>query len=185
MSSHPNEMDLALLASGDVGRIQRFSLDRHLRNCSECSQKVEQFENLRANFILPEPADLSWNRLASEMRANIRLGLEAGECVRRTPTSVAWGLGLAAAFAGVLVLASAGVFLRERPPVLQGSVGQAPVVQTTAAGIELRTGSTSLTLLNREGAVASQTVSAQGEVRSRSIDGETGAVTINNVYLVQ
>jgi hypothetical protein len=38
-------------------------------------------------------------------------------------------------------------------------------------------------LLNGNGAVADQTVNAQGEIRSRYIDGDTGAVTINNVYL--
>jgi hypothetical protein len=31
--------------------------------------------------------------------------------------------------------------------------------------------------------VASQTVSAGGEIRARYVDGDTGAVTINNVSL--
>jgi hypothetical protein len=38
-------------------------------------------------------------------------------------------------------------------------------------------------LLNRPGVVASQTVSAGGEIRARYVDGDTGAVTINNVSL--
>lgn len=185
MTTHPAETDLALLAGGDMGWMERFSLNRHLRGCHECREKVEEFEQFREDCALPEPSNLNWNRLASEMRANIRLGLEAGECVRRTQTRAAWRLGLAAAFACVLVLAGAGIFMRDKRPAQQGSVVQTPVVQTTATGIELRTGSNSLTLLNREGATASQTVSAQGAVRSRYIDGETGAVTIYNVYLVE
>jgi hypothetical protein len=39
--------------------------------------------------ILPELAatpEISWNRLAAEMKANIRLGLAAGECVRTLQT---------------------------------------------------------------------------------------------------
>ena len=38
-------------------------------------------------------------------------------------------------------------------------------------------------LLNQEGSVVSHTVSAQGAIRARNIDGNTGSVTINNVYL--
>ncbi len=189
MSMHPNEADLALFAGGDTGFIQRFTLKRHVRACNECREKVAQFEDLRENFVLSEPFDLNWNRLASEMRANIRLGLEAGECVRRTQTRRAWRVGLAAAFVCVLVLAGASVFMRDSRPSAQNAAVQAtaqsPVVQTTATGVELRTGPNSLTLLNRGGATASHTVSAQGAVRSRYIDGETGSVTINNVYLVE
>jgi Cu/Ag efflux protein CusF len=58
-----------------------------------------------------------------------------------------------------------------------------PVLQSTGAGIELRTGSSSMMLLHRPGAVANQTVSAAGEIRVRYVDSETGAVTINNVSL--
>ena len=38
-----------------------------------------------------------------------------------------------------------------------------------------------MTLLNRNGSVADQTVSAQGEIGARYVHG--GSVTINNVYL--
>jgi hypothetical protein len=42
-----------------------------------------------------------------------------------------------------------------------------------------------LIFLNHEGSRADQTVSAQGEIRARYVDGETGSVTITNVYLEQ
>ena len=53
----------------------------------------------------------------------------------------------------------------------------------TESGLEIRTGANSLTLLNHHGNAANQTVSAQGDIGARYIDGETGSVTINNVYL--
>jgi hypothetical protein len=59
----------------------------------------------------------------------------------------------------------------------------APVLESSGAGLEVRSGGGSMTLLNRHGAVADQTANAQGEIRARYIDGETGTVTINNVYL--
>ena len=195
--NHLSELDLALLAGGDAGRIRRFSLERHLRACPECAGKMEEFRNFRSE--LADFADASelpaatWNSLAAEMRANIHLGLEAGECVRGVARHRDWTLRFAAAGACVLVLAGAGLFLRDsRVPQAAFARSASPspdaelpvaMVASTTSGVELRSGSTSLTLLNKQGVVSNQTVSAQGAVRSRYIDGETGSVTINNVYL--
>ena len=205
---HLSEIDLALLAGDDTGRIRRFSLDRHVRRCSECQEKVDDFRSLRADLAghAAELPDLShrvnpgvnlgapWSGLAAEMRANIRLGLEAGECVRETRGIGSrifggWSLGLSAAFACLLLLAGASFFMHDvrsfpaHPAPLPGisSAETLQSLESTTTGVELRSGSKSFTLLNHEGAVANQTVSAQGAVRSRYVD--SGAVTINNVYL--
>lgn len=190
---HPGEIDLALLAGGEVGRIRRFSLERHVRGCSECGEKVAQFRDLRAETANFEPADLNqgdlnWDLLAAEMSANIHLGLEAGECVRGARVARSWNPRLTLAFASLLVIGGAGFLLRDAGQpggALRAVPAQAsePVLESTGAGIELRTGSTSLMLLSHPGAVANQTVSAGGEIRARYVDGETGAVTINNVSL--
>jgi hypothetical protein len=185
---HPGELDLALLAGGDVGRMRRFSLERHVRACVECENKVAQLQALRAevaNFELPE---LNWNQLATEMRANIHLGLEAGACVRAAHVARSWNPRLTLAFASLLVIVGANFLLRDSGPQLTSPArpalqSSAPVLESTGAGIELRNGSSSMMLLNHPGAVASQTVSAGGEIRARYVDGETGAVTINNVSL--
>jgi hypothetical protein len=195
--NHLSELDLALLAGGDAGRIRRFSLERHLRTCPECTAKMEEFRDFRtelADFAdAPQFPAATWNSLAAEMRANIHLGLEAGACVGGVARHRDWTLRFAAAGACLLVLAGAGLFLRDSR-VPQAAFARSaspspdtelavPMVASTTSGVELRSGSKSLTLLNQHGAVASQTVSAQGAVRSRYIDGETGSVTINNVYL--
>jgi len=57
------------------------------------------------------------------------------------------------------------------------------VLESSNSGLELRSGGGSLTLLSQRGVIAHQTVSAQGEIRARYVDGEAGTVTINNVYL--
>ena len=191
MKSHPRETDLALLASTDCGFLTSLRLRRHLRNCAGCQSALESFAALRGAMGADRvPAELSaeaWHELAREMRANIRLGVEAGECVREPglAASVApvWKTRFAFAMASLLLLAGAGFYLREIPRAGVSAVAVVPVLASSDAGIEFRSGETSLMLLNRNGARGDQTVSAQGEIRSRYIDGDTGAVTINNVYL--
>jgi hypothetical protein len=185
---HPGEIDLALLAGGEAGRMRRLSTERHVRACAECEQKLAQFQALRAEVANFEPADLNWNdlnwnALATEMRANIHLGLEAGECVRDARAARSWNPRLTLAFASLLLIVGASFLLRQSGPHPVVSPSSAPVLQSTGAGIELRTGSSSMMLLHRPGAVANQTVSAAGEIRVRYVDSETGAVTINNVSL--
>ena len=78
---HPAETDLALFAGQDLGHVSAWRISRHLNRCQECRAIVDSFGALRSEIAplgqLPE--DLGWNRLASEMKANIRLGLAAGE----------------------------------------------------------------------------------------------------------
>src|SRR5512133_2221986 len=81
--SHPSEATLALYAGRDLGWFARRRTERHLAGCEHCQREVEAYQSLRS--VLPdlsEVPDLHWNRMAAEMKANIRLGLAAGECVR-------------------------------------------------------------------------------------------------------
>lgn len=187
MKNHPRETDLALLASGDCGLFDAIRLRLHVRDCADCQAVVESFSRLRGAMSAELLSAELGQGLAQEMLANIRLGLEAGACVRgegaeRTAVS-AWQPRLALAMASLLLLAGAGFWLREKPGAGVSTAAVVPIVASSDAGIEFRSGENSLMLLNRNGAPGNQTVSAQGEIRSRYIDGDTGAVTINNVYL--
>ena len=197
MKQHPQETELALAASGDGGVWAGFRLRRHLKGCTECQLAMESFTDLRGALSADLARGPNWDERALEMRANIRLALEAGECVRESMyergASVAaptWNPRFALALASLFLLAGAGIFLRETPTAPVNSVVAAtrgasasPILASSDAGIEFRSGETSVMLLNRNGVVADQTVSTLGEIRSRYIDGDTGAVTINNVYL--
>ena len=183
MKQHPKETELALAASGDGGVWAGFRLRRHLSGCAECQSAMESFTDLRGALSADLASGPNWDERALEMRANIRLGLEAGECVREPGVAVIapmWNPRFALALASLFLLAGAGIFLRETPTTPMNS---SPMLAASDAGIEFRSGDTSLMLLNRNGVVADQTVSTLGEIRSRYIDGDTGAVTINNVYL--
>jgi hypothetical protein len=183
--NHPRENDLALLAGGEAGRLRRILLDRHVRGCADCQETIAEYREFRAGLAGVEMPDLNWNFLAADMRANIRLGLEAGACVRSPHIFRRWNLRPAIALASLVLLVVAGEFLRDARPHRPATVDSAtPVLASTGLGVEVRRGDNSLTLLNHHGnQVVNQTVSAQGEIGAGYIDGETGSVTINNVYL--
>jgi anti-sigma factor RsiW len=188
---HPSELDLAAYSSSDLGGatgfLRRLLVERHLHTCQHCRDEIAAYRELRTGLAEAEMPALDWDALASEMRANIHLGLEAGACVRVAPEKRAFSPRLAVAFASLLLLAGSGFFLRNYKPRAEVATAPAPeyrtpVLESSISGIELRTGRTSFALLNHDGAAASETVSAQGAVRSSDID-DTGSVTIKDVYL--
>src|SRR5215472_4649470 len=81
--NHPTKATLALHAGGDLGPIARWRTERHIARCERCRDEFAAFAEMRG--IAPdlgEIPEVPWTRLAAEMKANIRLGLAAGECVR-------------------------------------------------------------------------------------------------------
>ena len=128
---HPSQATLALHAGGDLGWIGaledgappgglRTSAARKWRRSASCARLC------RSCAEIPE---VPWNRMAAEMRANIRLGLAAGECVRvgadapaRCPLFT--GARAALAMASVLALMVTGLVL-ERPAPADGEIERA------------------------------------------------------------
>jgi hypothetical protein len=183
---HPGEYNLSLLAGGEAGAFHRFRLDRHVRNCEDCQEKVTEFQALRKHLADTEFPEVNWNSLAAEMRANIHVGLEAGACVRDTHMSKSWSPQFAVAFASLVVLVGAGFFLTDsRLHRVTVAEAAAPVLQPTASGIELRKGKDSFAFLDDKGVRMDQTVNANGAIEARYINDETGSVTITNVQLQQ
>jgi hypothetical protein len=179
---HPNQAALALQAGGDLAFFARWRMERHLARCQRCREEVAAFSDLRE--ILPElaePPDLPWNQLAAEMRANIRLGLAAGECVRPGERPLRehplfTGVRAAVAMASMAALVVTGLMLERPVPVSEGLF-----VQHTANGIQVRDGSEAFRLMNRGAKNVTYSVGAQGSVSARYVDSESG-VTINRVY---
>jgi len=190
MNGHPSETELALLAGGDCGWIERLRLKNHVSHCGDCQDAMASFGEIRSSLhemALPAVAveEASWERLAGEMRANIRLGLAAGECISAVAaesTPKPWFPRFAYGAAGVVVLLGAGMFLRGLLPGPDIPVAHAAVVESTAKGIQVRTTAGTMTLLNQSDAEPDQTITSQGAVRARYVDGNTGTVTITSVY---
>jgi hypothetical protein len=186
---HPNQATLALHAGGDLGFFARWKLERHLATCDRCRDELDAFAATRE--IMPELAEIPevhWNRLAAEMRANIRLGLEAGECVRTgepplRERRIFTGARAAVALASVLALLVSGIVLEHPAPTVVADEGI--VFQATKDGIQVRRGGQALRLMNPDQLEPQRVMyspDAQGSMRARYVDPETGNVTTNNVY---
>jgi hypothetical protein len=190
--THPNQSILALYAGQDLGWFTRRRTERHLARCRECRDEVQVFASARDTLVaLNELPAISWNRLAAEMKANIRLGLAAGECVRgeRTagrlaPFGILSGARTLTACASVMALVAAGLILqRPTPPAPSAISGDGAVLRATATGIELNEGGQTLSMLHVRSSDVTYSAGAQGSMRAGYVDSDTGNVTINNVYV--
>jgi hypothetical protein len=187
---HPNEATLALHAGGDLGAFTRWRVERHLANCESCRRELSGFASAREIVTaLAEIPELPWSQMEAEMKANIRLGLSAGECVRGTAVKPAsWfqigglhGARAALALATVLILVVSGLFLeRARPRTAQD---ERVVLENTANGIQMSDGGQALSLMHTGAESVVVSVSAQGNMGARYVDPKTGLVTVNNLDL--
>jgi anti-sigma factor RsiW len=190
---HPDQATLALHAGGDLGWFARYRVERHLSQCDRCRDEVDAFAATRD--IIPDLAEIPevpWNRLAAEMRANIRLGLEAGECVRagdvplRQTPLFNWARA-AVALASIVALLVTGIALeRPAPTPLTAVADDITIVQATDNGIQIRRGAQAFRLNNPYRLDPQQPVTysigAQGSMGARYVDPETFYVTINRVH---
>ena len=143
MKAHEVETDLALFATGDLSPWRSALVRFHVGRCAQCRETVDAFlkdrERLRQEASRMPPG-LNWERLAAEMAANIRVGLEAGECVapRRskrvlwTPGQwsfphVSFGWKIAGALAAAIALVAVALWLNfpaSDQAVLGKAIGQ-------------------------------------------------------------
>lgn len=188
MRKHPSEANLALYAGGDVGRWRRWTIARHIAACAECRREVSDFSALRAEArLLAELPEMAWDRLAAEMQANIRLGLEAGECVtpsRAPGIRVNWR---AVAACGSLAMLLVVGFLIEQPAprVADFKAAEPAVLESSGSGIQVKEGEQSMMLLNARARNRDDVdyLASGSAMRARYVDADTGYVTINNVYV--
>ncbi len=150
------------------------------------------------------PEGVNWDRMAAEMSANVRVGLEAGECVasRVRKPAVATGWRVAAASAGVAILLVSAWWLN-MPRADSVALGRAmqkiaragpwrggglaledrgPTVQVSASGIQLQQNGGTLGMSQGQERPVNVTLSVQGSARARYIDADTGQITITGVY---
>jgi hypothetical protein len=192
--THPDQATLALHAGGDLGGIARWRTNRHIAHCDRCREEVVAFAGMIE--VLPELAEMPevpWSGLSAEMKANIRLGLAAGECVRpgemALRTSLFSGARAAVALASVAALLVTGLML-EHPVSRQNFArfesrmfDNGIVLESTKDGIEVGQGRRALQLRHAGASGVTYTVGAQGSIGARYLDPKTGYVTINNVYV--
>jgi hypothetical protein len=194
---HPNESELALHAGGDLGWIARCRIERHLSRCTRCRDEVVRFDDVREMASeLAEMPEVAWGRLAAEMKANIRLGLAAGECVRQEPEPARGNpfftrARTVVALASVAVLVVTGLVL-ERPlptrrpaePAIMAAVPGMVELESTATGIQVGEGAGTLRFQHgvKETKDVTYLPGAQGSMKAQFVDPDTGYVTVTSVY---
>lgn len=200
MSRHLPIHVISLYSGGDLPWWNRFTAGRHIRSCEACSAELRAFAEARGDLREQSeglPADVNWNRLAAEMKANIHLGLEAGEIaagrmsMAECQDEYAEEPAYRAFFKPMAALASVAVFLYGATWMLSKrsanrEVASAQILLTTTAeGIEYQGNGSALTLLQGGAKPVAFKVGAGSGLRAQYVDEETGQVTINHVYTDQ
>jgi anti-sigma factor RsiW len=189
---HPPDETLALYAGSDVDLWTRFRIGRHLGRCERCSRHVEEFRGMR-DFLETEQGELpravEWGRLAAEMKANIRLGLAAGECVSPAePDRIRIPWRTPAVALPLLLIIIAGWILQSVPPLKSvrapGAVVEATgvVLDGGPAGIGVEQDGRGFRLLHPRAADSIVYSVGSESVNARYVDADTGQVTISHVY---
>jgi hypothetical protein len=198
---HPAQPTLALLSRDDVAWLESLPARWHVRFCPQCKRQLEGFRTARRELGLisgadgrqpldgqPVEDDPAWNALEAEMRANIRLGLTAGSLASGPsgseeviPSLMPYFPWRWAVVCGALVFVlTAGWWLRSSGgaslPVASVPALEAPAAEP--AGRE-----PGIQLLVPVADVSRTEMDFDGSTRSRVIDGETGQVTLQQVYV--
>lgn len=204
---HPSETDLALYSCGDAPLAARLRIAWHLRSCRACADRSAGYRGDRKaveTAALAMPPHVDWDRLSSEMSANIRVGLAAGECVarepRRTPyllLNKRWQQGMAVAGLAVLLVGAWWFNMPASQHRALSRVGRAllegravsliaepgTIAEVSPLGVQLKEDGNSLAVTNPSGRPVAVSVSLQGAARARYVDADTGQMTITTVYV--
>jgi len=194
---HPSVSNLALFAGGELPWWTRWTLGRHIDACDQCRREIEAFREVQsaARFEADEiPAGVNWDRLAAEMRANIRLGIEASDAISAyapapaEPQAPTLSWRMAALAGGFVLLVSLGYWMGavRKSEQLAALRGPEPiVVEASERGVGMSDGSKGMELqgprTNPRAAIV--TVSTTGAAGAQYVDEETGQITVNQVYV--
>ncbi|MBI2688978.1 MAG: hypothetical protein HYX27_21970 [Acidobacteria bacterium] len=188
---------LALYSGSELPWWTRLAIQRHVSSCTQCQHEVAQFrETAEAVRMETEemPAGVQWERLAAEMRANVRLGLEASDAISAygpvTESGPGQGMSwrVAALATGFVVLLSIGYWLNAAKKSEQLAAMRAadPVVaEASENGVGMSDGNKGMVLQGPRASnrAAIVTVSTRGSAGAQYVDEETGQVTVNHVYV--
>lgn len=194
---HPSISNLALFAGGELPWWTRWTMARHIGACDQCRHEIEAFREVQSTARLEVeelPAGVNWDRLAAEMRANIRLGLEASDAISAyalapvAPPTPALSWRMAALAGGFVLLVSLGYWMgavrkSEQLAALRGP--EPVVVEASERGVGMSDGSKGMELQGPRTSprAAIVTVSTTGAAGAQYVDEETGQITVNQVYV--
>jgi hypothetical protein len=209
---HPNEIQLALFAGGDLRLWDRWQVRRHVAGCSNCRADVAALRaaSEQVREALPDLSkDIDWNRLAEEMTGNIRVGLAAGEAIARfdrpvalvRPSRLGWNVALVLACATIVFVTAFWTSLpREQAQhltsalqkIFTGQTGRHSAVsqddvmlEASSSAIEVKENGRTMMLTHPRSDGGTVSINMKGSAGVRYVDADTGQVTINKVYYAE
>ena len=201
--AHPDGQQLALYSRKDLPWHKAWSIRRHLASCAACRSELSEArsstEALRrqaaGTTLSSSEAIADWAVLEREMLANIKVGLDAAQCIGPARHSSMPRIRMALGACALLAFAAVSWWMnipREETDRLTASlrriagVTPAPepgsVVQTSLTGISVHAQGATLTLLNPGATPVTVSLSGSSAVTASYVDDATGQVTITNVY---
>jgi len=194
---HPSIEKLALYGGGELPWGTQFTVRRHVHACPQCQEEVALFRET-AEAVREEtaemPAGVQWDRLAAEMRANVRVGIAASDAISSygKPHDIGPVQGMSWRMAvlttGVVLMLSVGYWLNAARKSEQIAATRQPdpvVAEASERGVGMSDGSKEMMLQGPKTNVraAIVTVSTVGSAGARYVDEDTGQITVNNVYV--
>ncbi len=179
-----SEKECALLAGNDAGFWPRLKARLASRGADAPRPDETAFAQIRAEMprFRELPEYFAWDNLAAEMKANILVGVEAGEAIRSRPAPVAVGWKAGLAFAALALVVVSGYWWRT-PDYFASQ--EAPVVSLLEArpgGLELQNRETALTVMYGRDSGQLALSGGLGSIRADYVDEETGQLTVAHVY---
>ena len=120
--------------------------------------------------------------LAAEMKANVLVGVEAGEAIRPRSEAVAIGWKAGLAFAGIALLMVSGYWWQLPGRFAGQNTSQVSILETHPGGLELQNRETALTVLYGRDSGQQALSGGLGSIRADYVDEETGQLTVAHVY---
>lgn len=173
----------ALVAGGEVTLWQRM-LARY-RASKRGADDAEEFRQIRRQMprFRELPGHFAWDSLAAEMKANIVLGVEAGEAVRPRfqVRPIGWRAGLVMATLSLLMIS--GYWWQMPRRWVQPPAFHQAVLQASPGQLGVRLQESGFSVMFQETTASTVLSGASDSVRADFVDTETGQLTVAHVYL--
>lgn len=187
MTESRRQQRRALAAGGDAPLWQRVCARFRKRDLEQdedaaVEQEFRQIRNEMGNFR-ELPPYFAWEPLALEMKANILLGVEAGEAVRPRPLHppIGWRAGLVMAALSLLMIS--GYWWQMPHRRMQAPALEQAVMQAGPGSLAVEQQEGGFALMFQEQSSNPLLSGASGALRADFVDSETGQLTVAHVYL--
>ena len=179
-----SEKEYALLAGNDAGLWLRLKARLASRGAIAPGSAASPYTLIRAEMprFQELPEYFAWDHLAAEMKANILVGVEAGEAVRPRSEAVAIGWKAGLAFAGIALLMVSGYWWQLPGRFAGQNTSQVSILEAHPGGLELQNRETALTVLYGRDSGQQALSGGLGSIRADYVDEETGQLTVAHVY---